>query len=605
MKLLSIMWGTNSTAALMVDGEILACVSEERFSRIKNDERYPRQAIEAVLRMGGVEGSELDAVAFAGYRFDAKAVLAHKYSGFSVQDRMREQQDYWGPRLLQRKTPSFLDVFRDKIDVEQFGGDWNVVLDLLRREDAKNEDSVLQAFRRRAVCSHLGIPPEKVSFVHHHRAHGFYAYYASSIRKDRVVILTADAWGDDCNATVSLAEGARITRLSSSNDFLPARLYRSITLLLGMKPDEHEYKVMGLAGYAKEDHLQGPLAVFQNTQFVNDLGFGYREKPSDLYFYFKEKLEGFRFDSIAGAVQAYTEGILTQWAGNALKATGARRIVFGGGAGMNVKAMMTMAMLPEVEDLMVCPTPSDESLAIGAAYVYMHDALTEQGRDPLTVLRPIRDAYQGPALSTDDVAREADSFRRDPAFAVTDNPRPAQLAQVLAEGMVLGRCVGRSEFGARALGNRSILADPRRISVVRKINEKVKSRDFWMPFAPTILAHRADQYLIGRKGMAAPYMTQAFHTSRLAHEELPAAIHQGDFTCRPQILSEKGNPAYHALVQAFEQRTGVGGVLNTSFNLHGEPIVQSAAEAARVFRVSDLDALILDNILITKASLPA
>lgn len=596
------MWGTNSTAALMVNGEILACVSEERFSRIKNDDRYPRQAIEAVLRAGGVAAGELDTVVFAGYRFDAKAVLVHKYSGFSVQDRLREQQDYWHPRLLQHKAVSYLDVFRDKIDVEQFGGNWDVVLDLLKRDVAEDENAVLQEFRRQAVCSHLGIPPGKVSFVHHHRAHGFYAYYASPIEKDRVVILTADAWGDDCNATVSLAEGGRITRLSSSNDFLPARLYRSVTLLLGMKPDEHEYKVMGLAGYAKKDYVQGPLAVFQNTQFVSDLGFGYREKPSDLYFYFKEKLEGFRFDAIAGAVQTYTEELLMQWAGNALKVTGATRIVFGGGAGMNVKAMMRIAMLPEVEDLFVCPSPSDESLAIGAAYVYVHDSLSAQGEDPCTVLRPIRDAYLGPGLSSNEIAREVEGFRHDPTFSVTEDPSPALLARILADGMILGRCAGQSEFGARALGNRSILADPRRLAVIRKINEKVKSRDFWMPFAPTILSHRADQYLVGRKAMAAPYMTQAFHTTRLSHDEFPAAIHQGDFTCRPQILEEGCNQSYYALIRAFEQHTGVGGVLNTSFNLHGEPIVQSAAEAARVFRLSDLDGLLLENVLITKVA---
>jgi carbamoyltransferase len=595
------MWGTNSTAALMVDGEVLACASEERFSRIKNDERYPRQAIEEVLRMGGVSASDLDAVIFAGNRFDAKAVLVRKYSCFSVQDRLREQKDFWYPKLREGKAPVYLDVFRDKLDTEQFGADWGLVIRCLQADGAEIEDAIGQDFRRKTLEKHLGICGAKVRFVNHHRAHGYYAYYGSPPSKDRVVILTADAWGDDCNATVSVAEGGRISRVSVTNDFLPARLYRSITLLLGMKPDEHEYKVMGLAGYDRGDHTEGPLAVFLATQFVNDLGFGYREKPSDLYFYFKEKLDGFRFDSIAGAVQAYTECLLTQWAENALKALDAKRVVFGGGAGMNVKAMMRIAMLPEVEDLHVCPSPSDESLAIGAAYAYMHDILSEQGMNPRTVLRPLSHAYLGPGLVKADVDRVVEGFRRDPAFSVTENPSPARFAQMLAEGRILGRCAGRSEFGARALGNRSILADPRRLSAIRKINEKVKNRDFWMPFAPTILAHRADRYLSGRKSMAARYMTQAFHTTTPAQEELSAAVHQGDFTCRPQILESDSNPSYYSLIRAFESHTGVGGVLNTSFNLHGEPIVQSAAEAARVFRVSDLDALLLEDVLIEKA----
>ena len=605
MNILAISWGTNSTAALMVDGAIAACVSEERFSRVKNDERYPRHAIEWVLRCGGVTAGELDAVVFAGVRFDAKAILVRKYSTFSVHDRLREQADFWYPKLCEGKTVSYLDVFRDKIDTEQIGAGWDVLVRRLAVDGAEVDDALGQQFRRETVCAHLAIAPDKVSFVDHHTAHGYYAYYASPFRHEPVAILTADAWGDHCNATVSLAHAGRIDRLSVSTDFIAARLYRSVTLLLGMKPDEHEYKVMGLAGYAKDDYIQGPLKVFAGTQYVSDLGFAYHQKPPDLFFYFKQRLEGFRFDSIAGAVQAYAEGLLTQWAANVVKTTGAARLVVGGGAAMNVKAMMRIGMLPEVEDLFVCPSPSDESLAIGAAYVCMHDAACAQGKNPDRVLKPLASAYLGPGFGADDVAGELVRFREDSAFTVTEHAAPPQVAKLLADGQIVGRCAGRSEFGARALGNRSIVADPRRIDSVKKINDHVKSRDFWMPFAPTILSHRSDDYLVDRKGMKAPYMTQAFATTRLANEELPAALHRGDLTCRPQILEKAANPAYHDIVRAFEELTGVGGVLNTSFNLHGEPIVQSAAEAARVFRVSGLDALLLNDTLITKVSLSA
>lgn len=586
----------------MMDGAIAACVSEERFSRIKNDERYPRHAIESVLRIGGVATEELDAVVFAGFRFDAKAVLVRKYSTFSVHDRLREQTDFWYPKLCQGKTVSYLDVFRDKIDTEQFGADWDVLIRQLTEDGVEVDERLGQEFRRQTVCAHLGIAPDTVSFVDHHAAHGYYAYYASPIRNQRVAILTADAWGDQCNATVSVARAGRIDRLSVSTDFIAARLYRSITLLLGMKPDEHEYKVMGLAGYAKDDYIQGPLKVFADTQYVSDLGFAYHHRPADLFFHFRDRLQGFRFDAVAGAVQAYTEGLLTQWAANVVKSTGAARVVFGGGAGMNVKAMMRIAMLPEVDELFVCPSPSDESLAIGGAYVYMHDALSAQGKNPDAVLKPLAGAYLGPGLCADGVAGELVRFREDSAFTVTENATPSQIARTLADGMIVGRCAGRSEFGARALGNRSIVADPRRIDSVRKINDHVKSRDFWMPFAPTILSHRSDDYLAERKAMKAPYMTQAFATTRLAHDELPAALHRGDLTCRPQLLEKAANPAYYGIIRAFEDLTGVGGVLNTSFNLHGEPIVQSAAEAARVFRVSGLDALLLDDTLIAKVT---
>lgn len=599
MKLLSIHWGTNSTAALLVDGEIIACVSQERFSRIKNDERYPRQAIEAVLEISGLDAADLDAVVFADLTFDAREVLIHKME-FTVHDRLREQTHFWQPKLLEESDISYLDVFCDKLDFEQDGGDWRLLATHLSRDGLHLDDSLGQDFRRQAVSEHLGVETQKVQFVNHHQAHACHAYYGSPFQNDKVAILTADAWGGDCNATVNLADGQSFTTLGISTDFLVARLYRSITLLLGMKPDEHEYKLMGLAPYAKVDQIHGALQVFRSTQYVDGLKFGFHEKPNDQYFYFKERLEGYRFDAIAGAVQQYTEDILRKWALNALKHTGAKRLVFGGGAAMNVKAMMEIAQLPELDNIFVCPSPSDESLAIGAAYQFMHSHLLAQGKSPREVLRPLQNAYLGPAITTSEVRKEVERLAGDGAHEVNENCSPAHTAGLLRDGAIIARCAGRSEFGARALGNRSILADPRSPAVVRVINEKIKSRDFWMPFAPTILAERADDYLANRKNMQAPFMTLAFHTTRLAQAELQAGLHPADFTCRPQLLEAQQNPAYHELVTAFQQLTGVGGVLNTSLNLHGEPIVQSAADAVRVFAKSDLDGLLLDRVLITK-----
>lgn len=603
MKILSIAWTACSTAALMVDGEVIACVSEERFSRIKNDERYPKRAIEAVLQMGGVSAAELDVVVFSTEQFDVKAILVHKYSGFSVEDRLREEREVWQPRIYRDEPVVYLDVFRDKIDTAQYPGEWNDVLEFMRRESSPAEEKAYyQNFRRQVVSKHLGIPASKVRFANHHRAHGYYAYYASPMERDRTLILTADAWGDDENATVSLAEGGRIETLNVSNNFQGARLYRSMTLLLGMKPDEHEYKVMGLAAYAKPEYYKGPYKVFAETQYVDGLNFAYKTRPKDLYVWFRERLEGYRFDSIAGALQQYTEEILTQWAQNALKATGARRITFAGGAGMNVKAVMHIGQLPEVDELFVCPTPSDESLAIGSAYVIMHDELTARGEDPSRVLKPLPDAYLGPAATREDVEAAAREFAGDPKYRVVENADSRRIAGFLAEGKIVGRSVGRCEFGARALGNRSIVADPRNVGVIRRINESIKSRDFWMPFAPSIRIERADDYLANRKGMRAPYMTMAFPTTPLAQKELIAGLHQADLTCRPQLVDRSQNASYHELITDFERLTGVGGVLNTSFNLHGEPIVHTPADAARVYRLSKLDVLVLDGVTIEKVA---
>jgi carbamoyltransferase len=271
---------------------------------------------------------------------------------------------------------------------------------------------------------------------------------------------------------------------------------------------------------------------------------------------------------------------------------------------MNVKAMMHIAGLREVDELFVCPTPSDESLAIGAAYMVMHDAVKARGGDPSKVLKPLPHAYLGPAPARDEIAAILREFAGDDRYRIHEKTDPATIASLLVQGKIVGRCAGRSEFGARALGNRSILADPRNIGVIRRINESIKSRDFWMPFAPSIKAERADDYLANRKGMRAPYMTMAFPTTPLAQKELTAGLHQADLTCRPQIVDRAQNVNYHEMITAFERLTGVGGVLNTSFNLHGEPIVQTPADAARVYRLSQLDALLLETALIEKLDVP-
>lgn len=583
----------------MVDGQIAACVSEERFSRIKNDDSYPFHSIEAVLKEGGIEPAELDLIVIAGERFDAKAFLCHKYSKFSVQDRLREQYEYWYPRLCQGKDISYLEVFKDKMDTSQYPGDWDKVIDFLRHGDENNANAFFQEFLRETVAKHLGVDPQKIIFAHHHLSHAYYAYYASQIRKDRVVIMVAEAWGDDKNASVSLAEGGSIRILSSSTNFIIGRLYRHITLLLGMKPDEHEYKVMGLAAYAKPKYYKDPLSIFRNTMYVDGLGFAFKEVPTDLYFYFKDKLEGYRFDSIAGAVQKYTEDILVEWARNALKATKAKRICLGGGVAMNIKAVMEIAKLPELDEIFICPSPSDESIAIGAAYVAMHNICSSRGENPALYLKPLQDTYLGPEARTEEIKKVV-TQSHSKGYIIREEPSPDYVAQLIVDGKVIGRCVGRSEFGARALGNRSILADPRSQDIVKTINEKVKSRDFWMPFAPSILKEEADKYLVNPKMLKAPYMTIAFDTKQEVWTDIKAAVHQYDLTVRPQVLSREINPEYYDIISEFHKLTGVGGVLNTSFNIHGVPIIQTPQDAFKVFERAGLDALMIDGYLLER-----
>ena len=605
MKILGIVWEENSTAALIIDGKVVACVSQERFSRKKNDERYPKEAIEYVLKAGNIKSQEIDSVAFATEVWTPYYILTRRYSTASVGDYLKEQKEYWYPRLYGKKNVRYLDVFKNKIDLNQYPYDWSKVLEFIKKDDEGvklpgTESAVFfQNFRKKTVCQHLGIDPDRIFFIDHHFGHAAYAYYGGPLRKDALV-LTADAWGDDFSATVSVVKEGLLERISASSNFMLGRLYRYITLLLGMKPNEHEYKIMGLAPYAKEKYYQKALEVFEKTQHVEGMNFVFKNKPTDLYFYFKERLEGQRFDNIAGALQKYTENILVKWVTNAVKKTGLRNVCFAGGTAMNVKATMEINKLNEVKQIFVCPSPGDESQAIGSAYVAMADYCKKKKLDPDKVLKPLDNAYLGPEIADDEIEKliKVENLKKN--YKITSNFKPESVAKLLAKGLVVGRAAGRSEFGARALGNRSILADPRNADIIKVINEKIKNRDFWMPFAAVILEKRANDYLVGYKKCGAPYMTAAFQTTPLAATDLKAGLHPFDLTCRPQVLRHNENDEYEKIILAFEKITGVGGLLNTSFNLHGEPIVQNATDAFRVFKLSDIDCLILNNILIEK-----
>ena len=598
MKILGLSLGELSTAALLIDGTIVACVSEERFSRAKNDESYPRRSIEHCLEAGGIEGHDLDAVAIGSIKADLWHRLTHYYSRFSIADFTREQHAYWYPTLYGGKRIPWNELYRDRWDLEQYPGRWSELIATLDDSyylSAADEERV-NDFIAETISRHIGVPKDRVTFVDHHTCHAAYGYYASPLREGRTLVVTLDAFGDGLSATASVAEGGEVRRVKEvgHREFQLARMYRYATLLLGMKPNEHEYKVMGLAPYAKPQLYERPLAVYRGTMYVDGLDFRYHERPTDMYFWFRDRLEGCRFDGIAGGLQRYVEEIVPQWVRNALRETGTDSVVLSGGVAMNVKMMRELAALPEVRDLFVPPSGSDESLAMGVCY---HVCRSRFGLTP----EPLRDAYLGPAIRPEEVREVVERARAGGSpYAVRERVGADEVAARLARSRVVARAAGRMEFGARALGNRSILADPRDPRTVHSLNAKIKNRDFWMPFAPVILADRAADYLVNPKGLRAPFMTVAFDTTARGAADLVAATHAADRTARPQVLEERTNPGYARVLRAFEASTGIGGLLNTSFNLHGEPIVASAADAYRVFVMTDIDDLLLEDTLISK-----
>jgi carbamoyltransferase len=274
-------------------------------------------------------------------------------------------------------------------------------------------------------------------------------------------------------------------------------------------------------------------------------------------------------------------------------------VVFAGGVAQNIKACKAVAELDGLEGIYVPPAAGDTSLPIGACYLAAWERLRAAGED-VSALKPLDNLYLGPEFSRDDAQRALAGWDARGAFEVHETTTPADVAQRLADGQIIARSAGGMEFGLRALGNRSILADPRRAETVRRINDAIKFRDFWMPFTPTLLAERANDYNVNPKGLDSAYMTMAFDTTELARDELIAALHPADLTARPQLLEERRNPGYYAILKEFERLTGVGGVLNTSFNLHGDAIALGPDEALYTLARSELDALLLGDMLVTR-----
>jgi len=572
-----------ATAAILRDGEIVGCASEERFSRIKNDAGYPRQAIDALLRELSIAPAQIDAIVLAGVR-----AAAREWMNRVLHDEAYARQ-YYG---LQLDAPSGLRKRARKLGAR-----------LGLAAPAPGKFGLSPAERLAMVTGHLGGVTERVLRPDHHACHAAAAYFGSPLAGQPALVLTNDNSGDGLCATVSSAQGLALTRHEATSS-APGSLgsfYSFLTLLLGMKFGEHEYKVMGLAPYASVRATERAAAALREVfDFVEGTPclFAWKGR-GPRYRLLLEATLGLRFDAIAGGAQRLLEEALLSWTRLVRRRYGGDRLALGGGVFMNVKANMRLAEEEGLRDLFVFPSCGDESNAIGAAYLGYLELCRRRGT-PATP-RPFGPAYLGPGF--DDREVEALIRVRDLAsrYRVSEQERiEEKIAELLATDGVVARCAGRMEFGARALGNRSILANPSDRRVVTLINRMIKNRDFWMPFAPTVLHERETDYLVNPKGLASPYMMLAFPTNPKGRDEIVAAVHPQDGTARAHILDEAWNPGYYRVIREFERRTGIGAVLNTSFNLHGEPLVCSPADAVDTFERSGLPHLALGRFLISK-----
>jgi carbamoyltransferase len=568
MKIISIHDGHNAAACLLVDGKIQFAIEEERLTHIKNHSTFPSNSIDLLLKYCNLKITDIDYFVFSSNHIP------------DYKDR--------NELMLEYKESSSICTYLKRAAKRKLI--YNYVV------KSRTDDRIKMALAH-------DIKREQIIFVAHHLSHASAAYFASPWwRNEKVLVLTNDGGGDGLCATVSIGEKGKLTRLAS----VPVSeslgyFYSMITFLLGMVPEEHEYKVMGLAPYSHSSKYNHLLEKFNSLFSFEKSDKGITWKRSNgcphtqySYHFFKKLIELERFDIVAGAVQEFLENFLTKWISNCIKATGIHKVALSGGIFLNVKANKKILELNNLEELFIYPSCGDPTNSMGASYyTYYNKCRTANVKENLEALR---DLYFGPGYSDPEI--EIELRKTSYKFHLSKDVEK-ETANLLQNHDVVARFKDRMEFGARALGNRSILAHPSDRNAIKTINEMIKNRDFWMPFAPSIISDKADEYMINPKKMESSYMIMSFDT-KIDHDKIYSASHPYDKTIRPQIVKQDWNPDYYKLIKYFEELSGIGAVLNTSFNLHGYPIVCSPEDALYVFSNSGLKYLAIGNYLVSK-----
>ena len=556
-------------AALVQNGKVLASINEEKIRNVKHCGGYPTKSIGEVFKIAKLDPSEVDAVAIVGIMGEKILPLSEMFPNY------RSLFSYFSLLTGHKKGIELLTSYLQRIQK----------IDAIKNELTK-----------------LGIPLNEIIFVEHHAAHAAAACYLSPWDLDEeVMVLTLDGQGDGISSTVNIGHKGEIRRVENSEtsfyNSLAQSFYSQITAHLGMAWGFDAYKVMGLAPYGKPELSIDRIKQIIDIDKTNPLKF---RNKIDAYMHamqpkLRDMLKNDRFDNIAAATQSWFETLITKWVSNAVKETGIRKIACAGGGFLNVKANRKILSLDDVDDVFFCPAAGDDGLAVGAALKGYFEIALRDGIKP--VKEPLKSNYFGSSFTNDqikDALKNHDML--DKAQYVDDIDD--EVGELLATSdMVVARFSGRLEWGPRALGNRSILANPSDPRIVRKINNAIKMRDFWMPFGPSILSTRIDDYLVDP--INSPYMMLAFDTTE-KRDDISAALHPYDFTSRPQTVTPEYNSGYEKVLKSFESKTGIGGVLNTSFNIHGYPIVWDPERALDTLNNSSLDALAIGNYLVRK-----
>ena len=594
----------DAAAALIGDDEILAAAQEERFTRKKHDPGFPLHAVRYCLQEAGIALRDLDAVVFYDKPFLKFERLLETYYAFAPD----------GLRSFLASMPVWI---KEKIMLKKLLAD--------ELSKAGNGDAKALTFL----------------FPEHHLSHAASAFYPSPF--EEAAILTIDGVGEWATASICHGKGRDITILQELKfPHSVGLLYSAFTYYLGFRVNSGEYKLMGLAPYGNPNSE----AVRRYTGVIRDVLVDIKDDGSlwlnqDYFGYATglrmvddgkwEKLFGFprrlpeamleqHHCDCALAIQQVTEEIVLKMAAEAKRLTGARNLCLAGGVALNCVANGKLLRTKMFDDLFIQPAAGDAGGAVGAAlaahYIYFGNKRTPSGD-----LDSMQGAYLGPEYSMHEIERVA-RLHKAVYTRYEDFDRLIDaVADLIAAGHVVGWFQGRMEFGPRALGNRSILGDARNLEMQKKLNLKIKYREGFRPFAPSVLEEESDRFF--ELGTHSPYMLLVADVVRERRRTMPADYHEiplmerlymqrsdvqaithVDMSARIQTVHKRTNERYWRLIDRFRQKTGYGVIVNTSFNVRGEPIVCSPEDAYRCFMRTEMDYLVMGNDLFSKADQP-
>lgn len=581
-----------SAACLIKDGKVIAASAEERFSRKKHDSDFPKLAVDFCLRKAGITKEDLDYVVFYEKPFwKFHRILFTTFSSY--------------PFAFNLFSKAMITWLTEKL------------------------------WARSIIASEMSILVKKILFVPHHVSHAAASFYPSGFEKS--AILTLDGVGEWTTVTMGVGNGADIT-IKSEMKFPHSLglLYSVFTAFLGFEVNDGEYKVMGMAPYGKPKYLnQVRQLVKQYTdgsfklkmeyftfhrsatksysrKFTNLFG---KPRPHEMYFftkssgypsYFGEKPKNYeemceenqRYADIAASIQAFTEETVLKLANTLYKKTKLDSIVLGGGVALNSVSNGRLLKGGKFKNVFVQPAAGDDGGALGAAMYAYHGILKKKRTYSQNT------SYFGADFS-DEYIEKFLKKKGIPYKKMKEEKLIDFLATSLAKGKVIGFFHGRAEWGPRALGARSIMADPRREDMKEVVNTKIKFREPYRPFAPVVLKEKAEKYFdFGKHNYEhlANFMLGVFPVKKEMRNVIPAITHI-DNSARPQIITKKQNARYYGIVKKFGKITGVPVLMNTSLNLKGEPVVNSPQDAFKTFSKSGLDILALETFIILKTDL--